>query len=64
MGLIGSGLGRATNSARALGETKLVETYYPKVLFEVGIVGCTGLSGFGHHLNNHCFQNLSLDKKP
>ncbi|BAZ33038.1 hypothetical protein NIES4074_55470 [Cylindrospermum sp. NIES-4074] len=38
-GPLGSGLGRATNSARALGETKLVETYYPKVLFEVGIVG-------------------------
>lgn len=36
---IGSGLGRATNSARAMGETKLVETYYPKVLYEVGIVG-------------------------
>ncbi|MBD2597803.1 hypothetical protein H6G74_26270 [Nostoc spongiaeforme FACHB-130] len=39
---IGSGLGRATNSARALGETKLVETYYPKVLYEVGIFGVLG----------------------
>ncbi|MBD2383966.1 hormogonium polysaccharide biosynthesis protein HpsL [Cylindrospermum sp. FACHB-282] len=38
-GPLGSGLGRATNSARAMGSTKLVETYYPKVLFEVGIVG-------------------------
>jgi hypothetical protein len=36
---IGSGLGRATNSARVFGSTKLVETYYPKVLYEVGIVG-------------------------
>jgi hypothetical protein len=36
---IGSGLGRATNSARILGKTKLVETYYPKVLYEIGIVG-------------------------
>ncbi|MEA5555385.1 hormogonium polysaccharide biosynthesis protein HpsL [Nodularia spumigena] len=36
---IGSGLGRATNSARALGRTKLVEAYYPKVLYEVGILG-------------------------
>jgi hypothetical protein len=36
---IGSGLGRATNSARAMGTTKLVETYYPKLLYEVGIVG-------------------------
>ncbi|MGH1394498.1 MAG: hormogonium polysaccharide biosynthesis protein HpsL [Trichormus sp.] len=39
---IGSGLGRATNSARSLGATKLVETYYPKVLYEVGIVGLLG----------------------
>ncbi|MHC5833293.1 MAG: hypothetical protein ACYT04_99225, partial [Nostoc sp.] len=29
-GPLGSGLGRATNSTRALGKTKLVETYYPK----------------------------------
>lgn len=41
-GPLGSGLGRATNSARALGETKLVETYYPKVLYEVGILGLMG----------------------
>jgi len=38
-GPLGSGLGRATNSARVMGQTKLVETYYPKVLFEVGILG-------------------------
>jgi hypothetical protein len=36
---LGAGLGRATNSARLMGSTKLVETYYPKVLYEVGIVG-------------------------
>ncbi len=44
-GPLGSGLGRATNSARALGETKLVETYYPKVLYEVGILGLLGFVG-------------------
>ncbi len=38
-GPFGSGLGRATNSARAMGETKLVETYYPKLIYEIGIVG-------------------------
>ncbi|MEA5505780.1 hormogonium polysaccharide biosynthesis protein HpsL [Halotia wernerae UHCC 0503] len=42
---IGSGLGRATNSARALGVTKLVETYYPKVLYEIGILGLLGFVG-------------------
>ncbi|MBW4562687.1 MAG: hormogonium polysaccharide biosynthesis protein HpsL [Mojavia pulchra JT2-VF2] len=41
-GPLGSGLGRATNSARAMGSTKLVETYYPKVLYEVGILGVLG----------------------
>jgi len=38
-GLLGRGLGRATNSARTFGETQLVETYYPKVLYEVGPFG-------------------------
>jgi hypothetical protein len=38
-GLLGRGLGRATNSARTFGETELVETYYPKVLYEVGPFG-------------------------
>jgi hypothetical protein len=37
--IIGHGLGRATNSARALGETQLVETYYPKLLYEIGPFG-------------------------
>jgi hypothetical protein len=38
-GLLGRGLGRATNSARALGETKLIETYFPKILYEIGPLG-------------------------
>jgi hypothetical protein len=39
VGIFGRGLGRATNSARAFGETKLIETYYPKVLYELGPIG-------------------------
>ncbi len=38
-GIFGKGLGRATNSARAFGETKLIETYYPKMLYEIGPIG-------------------------
>jgi hypothetical protein len=38
-GLLGRGLGRATNSARVFGETQLIETYYPKVLYEIGPFG-------------------------
>jgi hypothetical protein len=37
--LMGSGIGRATNSARLFGDTTLVETWFPKVLFEVGVWG-------------------------
>ncbi len=42
---LGNGLGRATNSARIMGPTKLVETYYPKVMYEVGILGVLGFLG-------------------
>jgi hypothetical protein len=55
-GPIGSGLGRATNSARAMGETKLIETYYPKVLHEVGILGVLAWFGFVTSLTVICFQ--------
>lgn len=40
--LLGRGLGTATNSARALGGTQgteLIETYYPKLIYEIGLVG-------------------------
>lgn len=37
--LLGHGLGRATNSARAFGRTKLIETYYPKMIYEIGWPG-------------------------
>lgn len=43
-GFLGAGLGRATNSARALGRTELVETYYPKLIYEIGPLG--GLAFF------------------
>jgi hypothetical protein len=55
-GPLGNGLGRATNSARALGETKLVETYYPKVLHEVGILGLLGFVGLVTTLTIISFQ--------
>lgn len=38
-GFFGAGLGRATNSARVFGKTKLIETYYPKLIYEVGPIG-------------------------
>jgi hypothetical protein len=38
-GIFGKGVGRATNSARAFGKTKLIETYYPKLIYEIGPLG-------------------------
>ena len=38
-GLLGRGLGRATNSARIFGKTVLVETYHSKVLYETSPIG-------------------------
>lgn len=36
---LGRGLGTATNSCRIFGDVWLIETWFPKVLFEVGVVG-------------------------
>ena len=38
-GLLGRGLGRATNAARIFGRVSLVETYHSKVLFEIAPLG-------------------------
>jgi hypothetical protein len=41
----GNGLGRATNSTRIFGNTVLIETYYPKLLYEMGPLGVLGFLG-------------------
>jgi cell division protein FtsW (lipid II flippase) len=38
-GLLGNGVARATNGARIFGEIRLVETYHPKLLYELGPLG-------------------------
>jgi hypothetical protein len=38
-GFIGRGIGSATSSARAFGNISFLETYHPKVWFEVGALG-------------------------
>ncbi len=38
-GIFGHGVGRATNSARKFGKTTLLETYHPKVIYELGPLG-------------------------
>ncbi len=38
-GIFGHGVGRATNSARTFGDTELIETYHPKLIYEIGPIG-------------------------
>ncbi|NEP00207.1 MAG: hypothetical protein F6K58_16315 [Symploca sp. SIO2E9] len=38
-GVLGNGLGTATNAARIFGETRFIETYYAKLLYEMGPLG-------------------------
>jgi len=38
-GVFGHGVGRATNSARKFGKTTLLETYHPKIVYELGPLG-------------------------
>jgi hypothetical protein len=54
--LLGKGLGRATNSARAMGKTELIETYYPKVMFEIGPIGALLFLGVVTTLTVTCFK--------
>ena len=43
--LFGSGLGRAASAARKLGEIKLIETFYPRLLYEIGWLGALAFFG-------------------
>ena len=49
-GILGRGLGKATNSARAFGGTALIETYHPKLLYEVGYPGLFAFMIFATNL--------------
>ncbi len=45
-GIFGKGIGRATNSTRIFGRAKLIETYYPKLIYEIGPIGTIAFLGF------------------
>ena len=59
-GILGRGLGKATTSARAFGATALVETYHPKLLYEVGY---PGLIAFMLFVTNLVIVTFSSYKK-
>jgi len=55
-GIFGKGLGRATNSTRSFGETELVETFHPKLIYEIGYFGMLAFLGFCTRLIIITFQ--------
>ena len=63
-GIFGQGLGRATNSARTFGKTALVETYHPKVLYEIGPLGLFALLGLFTTLVVSTFKIYRSVKQP
>ncbi len=55
-GIFGKGVGRATNSARAFGKTKLIETYYPKLIYEIGPLGTIAFLGLVTAITTSTFK--------
>ncbi|MEM8640322.1 MAG: hormogonium polysaccharide biosynthesis protein HpsL [Cyanobacteria bacterium P01_G01_bin.54] len=49
-GFLGRGLGKATNSTRIFGQTALVETFHPKLLYEMGYPGMIAFVAFTTHI--------------
>ncbi|MBP0016500.1 MAG: hormogonium polysaccharide biosynthesis protein HpsL [Cyanobacteria bacterium SBLK] len=45
-GPLGRGLGKATNSTRIFGRSALVETFHPKLIYEMGLLGCLAFFSF------------------
>jgi hypothetical protein len=56
-GILGRGVGKATNSTRVFGPVSLVETFHPKLLFEMGFPGLIAFMIFITHLTVLCFKS-------
>lgn len=63
-GLFGNGLGRATNSARVFGDTQLIETYHPKVFYEIGPFGLIAVLAFYTAVMVQCFKAYRSVRDP
>jgi hypothetical protein len=63
-GFLGRGLGKATVSARALGDITLVETFYSKVIFEIGFLGALAFLIFVTHLTILAFKHYRSVREP
>lgn len=56
-GIMGRGLGTATNSTRTFGDISLIETYHPKLLYEMGPLGLLAFMIFVTHLTILSFKD-------
>lgn len=63
-GMLGRGLGQATNSTRAFGSAALIETYHPKLLYEMGYLGLFAFLIFVSHLALVTFNSYRSVKIP
>ncbi|MEM1309064.1 MAG: hormogonium polysaccharide biosynthesis protein HpsL [Cyanobacteria bacterium P01_H01_bin.153] len=63
-GILGRGVGRATNAARIFGDTVLVETYHSKVLYETGVIGLISMLSVYTVLTVACFRAYRTIKDP
>ncbi|MEL6137224.1 MAG: hormogonium polysaccharide biosynthesis protein HpsL [Cyanobacteria bacterium J06628_6] len=61
-GLLGKGIARATNSARIFGPIRLIETYHPKLLYEVGPLGLMSILALYATLSVTTFQAYRATK--
>lgn len=62
--LIGLGLGRATNSARVFGDTALIETWFPKVMHEIGPLGLIAFLAVVTAITYYTFKAYRSIKDP
>ncbi|MEO1093288.1 MAG: hormogonium polysaccharide biosynthesis protein HpsL [Cyanobacteria bacterium J06638_28] len=63
-GILGRGLGRATNAARIFGKIVLVETYHSKVLYETGYIGLVLLLSLFSAITYTTFRAYRSIKEP
>ena len=63
-GPLGRGLGKATNSTRVFGRTALVETFHPKLIYEMGLLGCLAFFAFTTNIVWETFRIRRTLKTP
>lgn len=63
-GIFGSGLGTATGSTRTLGDIAFVETFHPKLIYEIGYIGLFAFMVFITHLTIYTFKQYRSLRDP